>query len=317
METIMKRVLLIAGGGTLGEYTAEELLRLGHSVDIICLEDKVSDNKKLRYFKANATVEYLKELFSENRYDGIVNFIHYNNYEDYIPYHELLSQNTDHLIFLSSYRVYADLEHPITENAPQLIDVIKDDQAFSDGDKYGLSKSKAERFLADNPYPKNWTVVRPVISFSDRRLDIILTSGNTVVDAAKNGETVKLPVEAKNLTAGLDWAGNSGKLIANLLFKKECIGEAYTISSAQNLKWCDVADIYTELLGVRFEWAPADFPEYLWHWKYDRAYDRAIDNSKVLAATGLKPSDFKSVREGICIELKKLGVLNEKNERTF
>lgn len=89
----MKRVLLIAGGGTLGQYTAKELLRLGHSVDIIGLEDNVSDNEKLRYFKANATVEYLKELFSVNRYDGIVNFIHYNNYEDYIPYHKLLSTN--------------------------------------------------------------------------------------------------------------------------------------------------------------------------------------------------------------------------------
>lgn len=33
----MKRVLLIAGGGTLGTYTAEELLRLGHMVDVICL----------------------------------------------------------------------------------------------------------------------------------------------------------------------------------------------------------------------------------------------------------------------------------------
>ena len=41
-----KNVLLIAGGGTLGTYASEELLRLGHSVDVICLEDKVSDNEK-------------------------------------------------------------------------------------------------------------------------------------------------------------------------------------------------------------------------------------------------------------------------------
>lgn len=313
----MKKVLLIAGGGTLGQYTAKELLRLGHSVDIICLEDNFSDNESLRYFKASATIEYLKELLCHNRYDGIVNFIHYSNYEDYIPYHELLSENTDHLIFLSSYRVYADLEHPITENAPQLIDVIKDAQDFLEGDKYGLSKSKAERFLHDNPYPKNWTIVRPVISFSDKRLDVILNSGNTIVEAARSGETVRLPIEAKELTAGLDWAGNSGKLIANILFKKECIGEAYTISTAQNLKWSEVTDIYTELLGIKFEWVPADFPEHLWHWKYDRAYDRAVDNSKVLKATGLKPSDFKSIKDGIIIELKKLGVLNDKNECTF
>ena len=313
----MKKVLLIAGGGTLGLYTAKELLRLGHAVDIICLDDMTSDNEKLRFFKANATVEYLKELFKENRYDGIVNFIHYNDYEDYIPYHELLSKNTDHLIFLSSYRVYADLEHPITENAPQLIDVIKDHQAFIEGDNYGLSKSKAEIYLKNNDWPKNWTVVRPVISFSDKRLDIILTSANRVVEAARTGEVLKLPIEAKNLTAGLDWAGNSGKLIANLLFKKECIGEAYTISSAQNLKWCEVTDIYTELLGVKFEWVPADFPEHFLHRKYDRAYDRAVDNSKVLAATGLTAEDFTSIRDGIITELKKLGALDENNERTF
>ena len=305
----MKRVLLIAGGGTLGTYTAKELVRLGHSVDIICLEDKVSESENIKYYKATATVEYLKELFSKTRYDGIVNFIHYKNYEDYIPYHELLSKSTDHLIFLSSYRIYADKEHPITESSPQLIDVIKDDPEFFVGDTYGLSKSKAERFLNNNQYPKNWTVVRPVISFSFRRLDIVMTSGHKVVEAAKSGNSVVLPIEAKNLTAGLDWAGNSGKLIANLLFKKEAVGEAFTISSAQNLTWGEVADIYTELLGVKFEWKPADFPHDLWSWRYDRAYDRVIDNSKVLSVTGLKAEDFTSIREGVRIELKNIGAI--------
>jgi len=305
----MKKVLLIAGGGTLGLYTAEELLRLGHKVDIICLDDKKSDNENLRFFKADATVQYLKALFSHTHYDGIVNFIHYPDYKDYIPYHELLSKNTEHLIFLSSYRVYGDKQHPITESAPQLIDVIKDDPLLLENDDYGISKSRAERYLAESTCPKNYTVVRPVISFSERRLDIVTTSGQKVVEAAREGKTLKLPSEAKDLTAGLDWAGNSGKLIANILFKKECIGEAYTVSSAQNLTWGDVADIYTELLGVKFEWVPASFPSDLWIWHYDRAYDRKIDNTKILKATGLKPNDFKSIKEGIVIELKKLGMI--------
>ena len=307
----MSRVLLIAGGGTLGTYTAQELLRLGHWVDIICLEDKISDDPNLKFYKANATLEYLSELFEKTHYDGIVNFIHYPDYKDYIPYHELLTQNTDHLIFLSSYRIYADLQHPITESAPQLIDVIKDDDAFHQKEDYALAKSRAERFLADNPYKKNWTVVRPVISFSERRLDINMVSGREVVDAVKAGKAVVLPVEAKNLTAGLDWAGNSGKLIANLLFKKEAIGQAYTVSSAQNLKWHEVAEIYSDLLGVEFEWVNASFSNDTWHWKYDRAYDRAIDNQKILKATGLKSEDFKSIKEGIIIELKKIGAFKE------
>ena len=216
---------------------------------------------------------------------------------------------TEHLIFLSSYRIYADKQHPITEMAPQLIDVIDNDPKFHEKEDYALAKSRAERFLADNPYPKNWTVVRPVISFSDRRLDINMVSGNEVVKAAKENRSVKLPIEAKNLTAGLDWAGNSGKLIANLLFKKECIGQAYTVSSAQNLKWYEVAEIYTELLGVKFEWVASNYPKDLWIWHYDRAYDRIIDNSKILKATGLNCLDFKTIKEGIEIELKKLGAI--------
>ena len=81
------------------------------------------------------------------------------------------------------------------------------------------------------------------------------------------------------------------------------------MSTAQGLTWGEVADLYTEILGAKFEWVPADFPHDAWQWRYDRAYSRPIDNSKILAATGLKPSDFKSVREGIEIELRKLGAI--------
>lgn len=304
-----KKVLLIAGGGTLGTYVSEELLRLGHSVDVICLEDKVSDNERLNFYKAEATLDFLNDLFKQKHYDGIVNFIHYTETQHYEPYHKLLTENTEHLIFLSSYRVYADKEHPITENAPMLLDVI-DNPRFLNEEKYAVSKARCEKFLNNNECRKIWTIVRPVISFSDRRLDINMASEHTVVVAAQRKIPITLPLEAKKLTAGLDWAGNSGKLIANLLFKEGTIGEAYTISSAQNLTWEEVADIYTELLGVEFKWEKADFPEDCWTWVYDRAYDRKIDNSKVLKATGLKREDFKSIKEGIIIELKKLGAIN-------
>lgn len=46
-----KKVLLIGGGDTLGTYISKELLRLGCYVDIICPEDKVSDNEKLKFLK--------------------------------------------------------------------------------------------------------------------------------------------------------------------------------------------------------------------------------------------------------------------------
>ena len=307
----MKKVLLIAGGGTLGRYTAKELLSKDCEVDVICLEDYTSDNSKLCYYKANADLNYLTEFLKDKYYDGIVNFIHYTSVDAYKPVHKLLCNKTDQLIFLSSYRVYGDLQHPITESAPMLADVVKDDEKFLKTENYALPKARCEKFLREESGTKNWTVVRPVISFSDKRFDLVTVSGHEIIDAAKSGKTVILPEAAKNLTAGLDWAGNSGKLIANLLFKKECFGEAYTVSSGQNLTWGEVADIYTRLTGVNFRWT--DTEEYVstghggYILNYDRLYDRAVDNTKILKATGLKKDDFTSVEEGIKIELNNIG----------
>ena len=307
----MKKVLLIAGGGTLGRYTAKELLSKDCEVDVICLEDNISDNSNLRYYKANADLKYLTEFLKDNYYDGIVNFIHYTSVDAYKPVHKLLCSKTDQLIFLSSYRVYADLQHPITETAPMLADVVKDDEEFLQTENYALPKAGCEKYLREESGTKNWTIVRPVISFSDKRFDLVTVTGREIIDAARSGETVILPKAAKNLTAGLDWAGNSGKLIANLLFKKECFGEAYTVSSGQNLTWGEVADIYTRLTGVKFRWAETEGYVNTGHGGYiliyDRLYDRAVDNTKILKATGLKKDDFTSVEEGIKIELKNLG----------
>ena len=311
-----KKVLLIAGGGTLGNYTAKELLRLGAKVDVICPEDKVSDHENLRFFKTLATDEFLIDLFKKEHYNGIVNFIHYPDAEKYPPMHKLLTDNTDHLIFLSSYRVYADLEHPITENAPMLLDTM-DDPEFLAKETYALSKAKAEKYIRSQKDIKNWTIIRPVISFSDKRFDIVTINEHFVPEYTKAGKTMYLPEIAKNLISSLDWAGNTGKIIANILFKEEALGEAYTISSAQNLTWGEVAELYTELIGTKFEWIDTEewlsHPEYVhndrWAAVYDRFYDRETDNSKVMKLTGLKKEDFTSIKEGLEIELKKINML--------
>lgn len=310
-----KKVLLIGGGGTLGRYTSAELLKKGCKVDVICLEDYVSDNENLCYFKANASLEYLTEFLSDKYYDGIVNFVHYPVAEQYKPIHMLLTSKTDQLVFLSSYRVYADLQHPVTETAPQLFD-ISDDKDFIENEDYSISKSKCEHYIREESGTDNWTIVRPVISFSERRFDIIYPqSADGVKKHIAENDPVILPKDAKNLTAGLDWAGNSGKLIANLLFKEKALGEAFTVSTAQNYTWGEVADMYTDICGITFNWVTLD--EYLdanpylragdrWMIKYDRLYDRKINNNKILTVTGLKKDDFKTIKQGIEIELSKI-----------
>ena len=306
----MKRVLLIAGGGTLGRYAAKELLRLGCAVDTICHAEMTECGENQRYFHAHADLSYLQSLLAENSYDGIVNFVHYPDVEEYKQVYRLLIANTAHLVFLSSYRVYADLQHPVTESAPRLFDVVKD-EAFLLTEDYAVPKSKAEDFLTKECSGQNWTIVRPVISFSDKRFDLFTHYSDFVIKCAENNRPIELPECAKNLTAGLDWAGNTGKIIADLLFKKDAIGEAFTISSAQNLTWGEVAEIYSRLLRCEINYIPeAEFAakyhpvlQDSWNYWYDRLYDRRIDNTKVLRATGLTSKDFVSIENGIKKEL--------------
>ncbi|MBQ9785049.1 MAG: hypothetical protein IJW29_06080 [Clostridia bacterium] len=310
-----KRVLLIAGGGTLGTYTAKELLRHGAYVDVVCPEEKVSDNERLHFYQGLATDAFLAEIFSAHHYDGIVNFIHYPDEKEYFRVHDFLMSHTDHLIFLSSYRVYANEQHPVTEDAPRLYDVIKDDPAFLATEDYAVPKSKCEDFLRAKHAGEHWTIVRPVISFSSLRLDLLLYSGREVLDYAARDKEMVLPACVKDFTAGIDWAGNSGKLIANLLFKEHTYGKTYTIYSGHGMTWGAVADAYSSLTGLRVRWTenldefyaalPRITPE-TYIWKYDRAFNRDIDASRILAATGLSQSDFKSVRDGIAIEIAKL-----------
>ena len=307
----MKKVLLIGGGGTLGTYTAKRLLEKGVAVDVVCLEDKTSKNENLRYYKTRADLDVLKEFLADKHYDGIVNFIHYPEVSQYPPVHKLLTEKCDHLIVLSSYRVYAD-ETPVLETSPKLLDVSKDEQ-FVATEKYAISKAKLEKFLNTEDKDGHWTVVRPVISFSKLRFDLVTYYGQDLIKKMQSGETIPVPIEAKDLVAGLDWAGNSGKLIADLLFNEETFGEAYTVSSAQNVTWGEVAELYTELIGAKFEWV--SLKEYQkatnyynnYALLYDRLFDRTIDNTKILKATGLTKEDFTSIKEGLKFEYSMIG----------
>ena len=307
----MKKVLLIGGGGTLGTYTAKRLLEKGVAVHVVCLEDKTSKNENLRYYKTRADLDVLKEFLADKHYDGIVNYLHYSEVSEYPPVHKLLTEKCDHLIVLSSYRVYAD-ETPVLETSPKLLDVSKDEQ-FVATEKYAISKAKLEKFLNTEDKDGHWTVVRPVISFSKLRFDLVTYYGQDLIKKMQSGETIPVPIEAKDLVAGLDWAGNSGKLIADLLFNEETFGEAYTVSSAQNITWGEVAELYTELIGAKFEWV--SLKEYQkatnyynnYALLYDRLFDRTIDNTKILKATGLTKEDFTSIKEGLKFEYSMIG----------
>ncbi len=306
----MKKALLIAGAGTLGSYASLELLNLGYDVTVIALDDLAPLNRNYHYIKAKVDDALLNSLFAENHYDAIVDFIHYSNPAVYRGRADLLLKNTDQLVFLSSYRVYADEEHPIVETSPQILNVTKDEEILTK-ETYAIPKSINENYLRACGR-KNWTIIRPLISFSHFRLDLVTENAQHMLIQAKEHKKLLLPEGTRYKTAGVGWSGNVGRMIAHLIGKTDALGEAFTLGTDENRTWDEVSQYYTETLGLEFCWAPnEDYMNVVWHGSFgircmlelDRNWDRRIDNSKVRRVTGLRREDFLSTREGLIREL--------------
>ena len=305
-----KRVLLIAGTGTLGGSAYPELVKLGYAVDVISLEAFESVTPALNFIQARADTAYLADFLSGKHYDAIVDFIHTPETEPLKRRIDLLLGHTDQFVYLSSYRTYSDRDRVVTEATPQWLDAPANDRMLAEDD-YAIPKARGERHLSASGQ-KNWTIIRPIISFTHYRLDLVTVGAYAILYRTKVVKPIPLPLEVRDKHCGVTWGGNTGLQLAHLIGKEATLGEAFTLGTDEGLTWGDVAAVYEELAGARFEWIPAkDYLEIATPNTYmdqqmiwtDRNLDRRVDFSKVMRVTGLAPSRFISLRDAVAHEL--------------
>lgn len=304
-----KKILVPGGTGAMGVYLVPELLNLGYKVDVLSLDDVQSNNPNLKYIKANAKdydtiAEQLK-----NEYDAVVDFMIYHKKEEYERFLPLYLKNTAHYIFLSSYRVYANEEHPTKETSPRLLDVTKDEVLLSCND-YCIFKAQSEDYLKNNEF-SNWTVIRPAITYSKRRFQLITMEDNLVIRRMREGKTLILPDKAINVQATMSWAGDIAKMISRLVLNEKAFKETYSVCTSEHHTWGEIAEIYERIGGLKV--ASVDTDTFLdviapgnIHAKhqliYDRYFDRIMDNSKILNITGMKQSELMPLEKGLAME---------------
>jgi nucleoside-diphosphate-sugar epimerase len=306
-----KKALVLGGTGAMGVYLVPELASLGYQVRVVSFDDVVSDDPRITYEKADAkNIDYLKELLREG-FDVIVDFMLYST-EQFRERHDILLQNTDHYILLSSYRVYDGGDIPITEDSPRLLDA-SDNQEFLATDDYSLTKARQEDIIQASKY-RNWTIVRPAITYSKRRFQLVTLEAHLVVARARQGLPLVLPKEALTVQGTMSWAGDVARLMSRLLLNPAAYCDRFTLATAEHHAWGEVAEFYKEIIGL--EYVAADTEDYLkimggskgarYQLAYDRLFDRVVDNSKVLRVTGLKQEDFMPLRKGLEKELAAL-----------
>lgn len=304
-----KKILVIGGTGAMGVYLVPELLGLGYKVDVVSFDNVVSDSSNLKYITANAKDHNIIAELLKNEYDAVVDFMIYPTKEEYEKFLPLYLENTQHYIFLSTYRIYANEEHPIKETSPRLLDVTTDPVLLSSGD-YCIYKAQGEDYLRNSEF-SNWTIIRPAITYSKRRFQLITMEYNLVIRRMLEGKTLVLPEYAMNIQATMSWAGDVAKMIARLVLNKSAFKETYSVCTAEHHSWGDIAKIYKKIGGL--EYCVTDTDSFLniispgnIHARqqliYDRYFDRIMDNTKILNITGMKQSELMPLEKGLAME---------------
>lgn len=315
----MKKILVLGGTGAMGVYLTPELLDMGYAVDVVSLDNIGSEKPNLRYITANALDNGVLAELLKNEYDGIIDFLIYDDPENsFAPRRDMLLENTSHYIFLSSYRVYAGADNITTEESPRLLDVSEDKQ-FLDSYKteYSLYKAVGENLLRQAE-KSNYTIVRPAITYSKRRFQLTILEAQILVERMRSGKTVVLPEQAMTVQGTMSWAGDVAKMLARLVLNKDAFGEVYTVSTAEHRSWGEIAEYYRKIGNLKY--ITIDKEEFLqimsggngvwnglkWQLEYDRLFDRVMDNSKILDITGMKQSELMPLYEGLRLELSRL-----------
>ena len=307
-----RKVLVLGATGAMGRYLVPLLAEREYRVDAVAMDEP--DNPELpnvKFHRLDAkNPEHLTRLL-ENAYDGIIDFLIYptSQITYFLP---LLSAHTDHYLYLSSYRVYGDAEHPVKESSPRLID-WSDNPMLRNSDDYCIYKARGENILHSLPR-KNWSIHRPAVTYSFLRYQLVTLEAPDTVGRAFAGKAVPLPEQARNVPATMSWAGDVARMIASLLFQESACGESYTVSTAEHHTWGEIADYYKDICQLKSVWI--DKEDYLrllnpdpfalharWQLEYDRLFARIMDNSKILAAANMSQEDLTPLYEGLKKEI--------------
>ena len=305
----MKNVLVIGATGAMGTYLVPILLAKGYTVTGVTLEDAVSDRENLTYVKANGhDIDFIRAELAKG-YDGVVDFMSYPTTEMFEPFMDAYLSSVSHYIFLSTYRVYS-YDTPIVETSPRVYDRERPD-TFVDDREYCIYKAKEEDMLRASG-KKNFSIVRPAITYSKRRFQLVTLEAEVVVRRMLEGKTLVLPEGVMEKQATMSWAGDVARMLDAVLFNEKAMGETYTVATAEHHTWREIAEIYRKIGGL--DYVTVDNETFLQIWaegyvycrqqlNYDRMYDRIVDNTKILSLMGETQEDLMPLEEGLRREL--------------
>lgn len=308
------KVLIVGATGAMGKYLTKKTVEAGCLVDAVSLDAVESPLPNLRYIQVkDARDPRFVEEITQNHYDVVVDFMIYGS----ILFRNIFPQylkNSGRYFYLSSCRVYANEERPIRETSPRLADVTADEKLLF-SDDYCMLKARGENALRASQY-RNWTIVRPSTTYSSKRCQLVTLERRIILEHIRTQKPVLLPETARHIPASLTWGGDVAEMIYRLMLDEKTLCDDYNVTSSESLTWEEIARIYHDIFGLKYEWVdelayqrfrdpnfdPDKNMAAIWQLKYARLYNREYDNGKILKTTGLRQEDFLTLYQGLSYE---------------
>lgn len=304
------RILVLGGTGAMGQPLIKLLEKRGDEVYVTSRRKHESEGK-IHFIRGDAhELSFIQQELNKD-YDVIIDFMVYST-RDFTERSKLYLDSTGQYMFLSSSRVYGNTKIPITEDSPRLLDACKDEE-YLKTDEYALAKARSEDVLFNSDW-KNWTIIRPYITYNTKRLQLGGLELGTWLPAVLSGRPIVLPRDVGVHETTMTYGGDVAKAIVALIGNQSALGEAFHITGTDHMSWRDVAELYGNVIerftGRRPDLFMPDTSDSLSavigngiRIKYDRTYDRIFDNTKLAQACG-ENLRFASMKDGLtgCLE---------------
>ena len=298
------RILALGATGAIGNHLVETLGAAGHSVSVTSRSVRVGKDN-VTYLQGNARDDdFLAEVLRDD-WDAIVDFMIYDT-AAFAQRLDLLLGATRQYVYLSSGRVFAQSEGPLTERSPRLLETSTD-QAFLASDEYALAKARQEDLLRASG-STNWTIVRPYITFGPGRFQLGPLEKEAWLYRALKGRSIVFCREMLDkhttLTDGRDVADMIGALVGN----PAAYGEDFNLATGSPMTWSDILSLYGGAIKSNTGRSPAvvlqetdafcaaarSIPQVI----YDRLYNRVFDPVKIGSIVDLQAmNDNRSALE--------------------
>lgn len=302
------RILILGGTGAMGVHLVELLSKKDVHL-VVTSRGFLQSKENVEYVQGNAKdINFIEEILKD-KWDVIIDFMVYTTqvFRDRV---NLFLEATDQYVFISSARVYAQSEEPLKETSSRLLDTCTD-QDYLQTDEYALSKARQENVLRDTGL-KNWTIIRPYITYSEIRLQLGVLEKESWLYRAIHGRTIVFSSEIYNKLTTLTYGFDVANAIAGLVGLDKANGQVYHITANQSMTWENVLNIYLKVIEKKIGFRPKvllqNTNEFLKHHQgkyqvlYDRAYNRVFDSSKVYQI--VDENSFYTFEKGLtkCLE---------------